>query len=164
MGQLAELVYERGKRYLGEILTYAAQSHESTGAEVLFWLNLPHRFYYVPPHPDRIVILLVQRNPAEGHAGIFCLPPLGQERRLAVASRSTYEGELAVDCSLQEPEQPRTVDLLRARRRRSQLGRENDPRRIPVRIIEGADGTLLVEGVGLPRAAYAPCQPGRGIV
>src|SRR5918997_3379422 len=137
MGQLGEIVYELGKCYLGERLTYAAQSQESIGAEVLFWLNLAHRFYDMHPHPDRIVVLLVQRNPAEGHAGFFRLPPLGQERRLAVASRSTYEGELAVEGSLQEPEQPWTFDLLRARRRRSQFGRENNPLRIYVWVAKG---------------------------
>src|SRR3712207_5689409 len=143
MGQLGEIVYELGKHYFGERLTYAAQPDESIGTEVLFWLNLAHRFNDVHPHPDRIVVLFVQRNPAEGQAGFFCLPPMGQERRLAVARRSTYEGHLAVEGSLQEPEQPRTFDLLRARRRRSQLGLDDDARSIPVRVIEGADGTLL---------------------
>src|SRR3712207_5659718 len=60
MGQLGEIVYELGKRYLGERLTYAAQSQESIGTEVAFWLNLAHRFNDVHPHPDRIVILLVE--------------------------------------------------------------------------------------------------------
>src|SRR3712207_6179723 len=96
MGQLGEVVYEFGKRYLGERLTYAAQCHESIGTEVLFWLNLAHRFYDVHPHPDRIVILLVESNPAERRPGFLCLLPLGQERRLAVASRRTYEGDLVV--------------------------------------------------------------------
>jgi hypothetical protein len=59
IGQLGEIVYKRGKRYLGERLTYAAQSRESIGTEVLFWRNLAHRFNDVHPHPDRIVILLV---------------------------------------------------------------------------------------------------------
>ena len=149
MGQLGELVYEGGKRYLGEIPTYAAQSHESIGAEVLFWLNLAHRFYDMHPHPNRIVILLVERNPAEGQAAFFCLPPLGQERRLAVASRSTYEGDLGVRGSLQEPEQPWACKLLRARRRRSQLGRYDNPRRIRMRVTIGADGTLLVSGTAI---------------
>ena len=149
MGQLGELVYEGGKRYLGEIPTYAAQSHESIGAEVLFWLNLAHRFYDMHPHPDRIVILLVERNPAEGHAAFFCLPPLGQERSLAVASRSTYEGDLAVRGSLQEPEQSGTHELLGAGRRRSQLGRYDNPRRIRNWVTNGVDGALLVSGAAI---------------
>src|SRR5918995_5350133 len=143
MGQPGEIVYKHGKRCLGERLTYAARSHKSIGTEVLFWLNLAHRFNDVHPHPDRIVVLLVQRNPAEGHAGFFCLPPLGQERRLAVARRSTYEGHLAVEGSLQKPEQSRTFDLLRARRRRSQLGLDDDARRMEVWVTRGLDYRLL---------------------
>src|SRR5215218_6681629 len=60
MGQLGEIVYELGKRYLGERLTYVAQPDESIGTEVVLWLNLAHRFNDVHPHPDRIVILLVE--------------------------------------------------------------------------------------------------------
>src|SRR3712207_4743021 len=62
IGQLGEVVYEFGKRYLGERLTYAAQSQESIGTEVLIWLNLAHRFYDVHPHPDRIVVLLDRKS------------------------------------------------------------------------------------------------------
>jgi hypothetical protein len=131
MGQPGEIVYKHGKRCLGERLTYAAQSHKSIGTEVLFWLDLAHRFNDVHPHPDRIVILLIETHPAECPAD-FCFLPLGKERRLAVASWSTYEGDLAVEGSLKKPEQPRTFDLLRARRRRSQFGCKNNPRRMYV--------------------------------
>ena len=91
--QLGELVYEGGQRYSDEPLPHSAHSHENIGPEVLaFWHNPAQRLYYVPPQPDRIVVLLVEGDPGEGQLGFFYLTPVGQERRLPVAGRGAYDG------------------------------------------------------------------------
>jgi len=77
MGYLSELVYEHGKHCLDEPLPRSAYSHKNIGSEVLSWRNPAQRFYYVPPHPDRIVVLLVDGDPSETQASFSCLMPLG---------------------------------------------------------------------------------------
>jgi hypothetical protein len=77
LGQLGELVYEHGKRYLDEPLPYGAHSPNNIGCEILFWHNLAQRLYHVHPQSDWIVILLVDGDPGERQAGFFCLKPLG---------------------------------------------------------------------------------------
>src|SRR5215203_3210031 len=97
MGQLDELVYERGKRGSHEPLPHGTHSNKSIGSEVLrFWHNLAQRLYYVSPQPNQIVVLLVEGNPGEGNLCIFYLTPVGKERRLPVAGRGAYNANLAV--------------------------------------------------------------------
>src|SRR5215207_4959387 len=76
-GQLGEPVYEHGKRYLDELLPYGGHRHKNFASEVHFRHNLAQRLYYVPPQPDRIIVLLVEGDPYEGQAGFFSLTPLG---------------------------------------------------------------------------------------
>ena len=71
MGQLGDLVYERGKRCFDEHLSRGAHAHENVGPEVLFWHDPAQRLYNVPPQPDRIVVLLVEGDPGEWHLGLF---------------------------------------------------------------------------------------------
>src|SRR5215217_7587777 len=97
LGHLGELVYERGERRLDEPLPHGAHSQENICSELLFfWHNLAQRLYYVPPQPDRIVVLLVEGDPRKGHLGFFYLTPVGKERRLPVAGRGAYNANLAV--------------------------------------------------------------------
>src|SRR5215204_5309996 len=96
MGQLGELVYEHGKRALVEPVSLGVHFPNNIGCEVLPWRNLAQSLHNVPPQPDRIVVLLVDGDPGEGQAGLFCSKPLGKERRLSVAGRGAYEGDLAV--------------------------------------------------------------------
>src|SRR5215211_5043246 len=78
IGQLGDLVYERGERRFDEPLPHGAHSQENIGSEFLFfWHNLAQRLYYVPPQPDRIVVLLVEGDPRKGHLGFFYLTPVG---------------------------------------------------------------------------------------
>src|SRR5215208_247596 len=78
LGHLGELVYERGERRLDEPLPHGAHSQENICSELLFfWHNLAQRLYYVPPQPDRIVVLLVEGDPRKGHLGFFYLTPVG---------------------------------------------------------------------------------------
>ena len=170
MRQLGELVYEHGKRYLDEPLPRGAHSHENIGPEVLFRHNPAQSFYNVPPHPDRIVVLLVEGDPGEGQASFYCSMPLGQERRLSVSRRGAYEGYLAVEGFPQELEQPGANQLLGARCRRPQLGLDDDAGRIEVWVAGGVDDCLPCP-VPLFRAAHthhtaaciaccdAPCRP-----
>src|SRR5215216_6880831 len=95
MGQVGKLVYEHGKRYPDESTPRGAHSHENIDSETLFWCNPAHRFYYMPPQPDGIVVLFVEGDPGEQSVGFFLLTPLGQEYRLSVAGRSAYEAHLA---------------------------------------------------------------------
>ena len=97
MGQLGELVYEHGERRLVEPAPTGAHSHENIGSEALFLRHdSAQRLDYVPPQPDRIVVLLVEGDPGEGHLGFFYLTPVGQERRLPVAGRGAYDADPAV--------------------------------------------------------------------
>ena len=78
MGQLGDLVYERGKRYSDEPLSHSAYSHQNIGSEVHFFWHYPaQRLHYVTPQPDRIVVLLVEGDPGEGHLCFFYLTPVG---------------------------------------------------------------------------------------
>src|SRR5215216_2956783 len=78
IGQLGDLVYERGERRFDEPLPHGVHSQENIGSEVLFfWHNLAQRLYYVPPQPYRIVVLLVEGDPRKGHLGFFYLTPVG---------------------------------------------------------------------------------------
>jgi hypothetical protein len=122
MGQFSEFVYERGKRYSDEVLPRGTHSHENIGSEVLFWHNPAQCLYYVPPQPDRIVVLLVQGDPGEGQIGFFYVTPVGQERGLPVAGGGAYDANFAVCGIAEEIEQPATDDLLGTRQRRPQLG------------------------------------------
>jgi hypothetical protein len=153
MGQLGELVYEHGKRCLEELLSCGAHSHHNIGSKVLLWHSLAQSLYYVPPQSDRIVVLLVEGDPGEGQVGFFCLTPLGQERRLPVAGRGANEGSLVVRGFLEECEQPGTEDLLGARRRRLQLGLEDNPGRISARIARGLNDTFS----SVQRRYLEPC-------
>ena len=157
MGQLGELVYERGKRCSDEPLPHGAYSHKNIGPEVLlFWHNLAQRLYYVPPQPDRIVVLLVEGDPGEGHLGFFYLTPVGQERRLPVAGRGANDVDLEVQGVPEKFEQPATDQLLRARQRRPQLGLEDDPRRIYARVARGVNDGILSPA---PLSSAAHAQP-----
>src|SRR5215213_11762713 len=119
MGQLGYLVDQRGKGCFEEPLAHGAHSRENIGSEVLFfWKNAAQRFYYVPPQPYRIVVLLVEGDPGERHLGFFYLTPVGQERRLPVAGRCAYHANFAVQGVVEELEQVATDQLLRTRRRR----------------------------------------------
>src|SRR5215218_340055 len=144
MGQLGDLVYEHGERYPGEPLPRGAHSHENIGPEVLlFWHGPAQRLHYVPPQPDRIVVLLVEGDPGEGHLGFFCSTPLGQERRLAVAGRGAYDAYRAVQGVMEELEQAATNQLLGTRQRRPQLGLENDPGRTSTWVTRHVNNGLL---------------------
>jgi hypothetical protein len=78
MGQIGELVYEPRKRYSDEPLPHSAHSQENIFSEVLlFWQNAAQRLYYVPPKPDRIIVLLVEGDPGEGQVGFIYLMPVG---------------------------------------------------------------------------------------
>src|SRR5215211_4545599 len=78
LGQLGELVYERGKRNSDEPLPHGTHSQKNICSEVLpFWHNAAQRLYYVPPKPDWIVVLLVEGDPGEGEFGFFYLTPVG---------------------------------------------------------------------------------------
>ena len=97
MGQLGDLVNERGKRYSDKPLPHGAHSHEDIGPEILFFrLGPVQRLDYVPPQPDRIIVLLVEGDPGEWHLGFFYLTPVCQERRLPVPGRGAYDAELAI--------------------------------------------------------------------
>src|SRR5215204_453617 len=96
MGQLGELVYERGKRHSDEVLPRDTHSRENIGCEVLYWHDLAPCLDYMPPQPNQIVVLLVEGNPGEGNLCIFYLTPVGKERRLPVAGRGAYNANLAV--------------------------------------------------------------------
>src|SRR5215213_5215486 len=101
------------------------------------------RLHYVPPQPYRIVVLLVEEDPGEGHLGFFYLTPVGQERRLPVAGRGAYDADFAVQGVPEELEQSATDQLLGSRRRRPQLGLENDPGRINAWVARGVNYALL---------------------
>src|SRR5215208_4480280 len=96
IGQLGELVYERGKRHSDEVLPRDTHSRENIGCEVLFWHDLAQCLDYMPPQPNQIVVLLVEGDPGEGNLCIFYLTPVGKERRLPVAGRGAYNANLAV--------------------------------------------------------------------
>ena len=95
------------------------------------------------PQPDRIVVLLVEGDPGEGHLCFFYLTPVSQERRLPVACRGAYDSYLEVQGVAEDFEQPATHQLLRTRQRRPQLGPEYDPGRISARIARGVNDSLL---------------------
>ena len=123
-----------------EPLPHGAQSNKHIGSEVLFfWHNPAQRLYYVPPQPDRIVVLLVEGDPGEGYLGFFYLTPVGQKRRLPVAGRGAYDANLAVQGVPEELEQPATDHVLGARQRRPQLGLEDDPGRIDAWVARGCE-------------------------
>src|SRR5215203_764490 len=144
IGQLDELVYERGKRGSHEPLPHGTHSNKSIGSEVLrFWHDLAQCLYYVSPQPDRIVVLLVEGDPSEGHLGFFYLPPVSQERRLPVAGRGAHDSYLEVQGVSEELEQPATDHVLGARQRRPQLGLEYDPGRINAWVARGLNNSLL---------------------
>src|SRR5215208_678314 len=144
IGQLDELVYERGKRGSHEPLPHGTHSNKSIGSEVLrFWHNLAQRLYYVSPQPDRIVVLLFEGDPSEGHLGFFYVPPGSQERRLPGAGRGAHDSYLEVQGVSEELEQPATDHVLGARQRRPQLGLEYDPGRINAWVARGLDNSLL---------------------
>ena len=139
MGQLGELVYEHGKRCLDEPLSHGAHSHENIGSKVLFFWHSPAQsLYYVPPQPDRIVVLLVEGDPGEGQLGFFYLTPLGQKRRLPVAGRGAYDAYLAVQSVL------RSSSNLR---RTSCSGRGNGARNLGLRTILGESALGSLEAV-----------------
>ena len=139
-----------GSAALEELLPYGAHFHKNIGSEVLFFRHNPAQsFYDVPPQPDRIVVLLVEGDPGEGHAGFLRPTPLGQERRLPIASRGAYEGDLAVQGFPEELEQPGTDQLLGAWRRRPQLGLEDDAGMIEVWLTGGANGKPPLSGVAI---------------
>ena len=144
MGQLGDLVDERGKRRFEEPLAHGAHSDENIGPEVLFlWHGPAQRLHYVPPQPGRIVVLLVEGDPGERHLGFFYSTPVGQERRLPVAGRGAYDANLAVQGVVEELEQPAANQLLWSRRRRPQLGLEYDPGRIAAWVPRDANYGLL---------------------
>src|SRR5215218_382524 len=59
MGQLGDLVYERGKRCSDEPRPHGAHPREYVGAEILYFRHDPaQRLHYAPPQPDRIVVLI----------------------------------------------------------------------------------------------------------
>src|SRR5215208_5933938 len=87
-GQLGEPIYYQGKRDLDEPPPSDAHSRKNVGSEVLCRCGQVQRFCYVPPHPDRVVVLLVEGDPGEGEVGFFYLTPVSQERRFPVASWS----------------------------------------------------------------------------
>jgi hypothetical protein len=142
----SEPVNEYGKHYLEELLPCGAHFHKSIGSEELFRCNPAQSFYDVPPEPHRIVVPLVEGDPGKGQVGFFCLTPLGQERRLAVACRGAYEGSLAVRRLSEKLEQSGMDQLLGARRRCPQLGLEDYPGRIDAWVASGVDGGLLGPG------------------
>src|SRR5919107_1273455 len=81
---LREVVFKKSD----EPLPRGTHSHENVGSKVLFFRHdLTQRLYYVSPQPNRIVILLVEGDPAKGHLGFFYLTPVGKQRRLSVAGR-----------------------------------------------------------------------------
>jgi hypothetical protein len=130
--------------YSGEPLPHGAHSHENIGTEVFpFWHDPPQRLNYVPPQPDRIVVLLVERDPGEGQVGFFYLTPVGQERRLSVAGRGAYDANLAIQGVPEGLQQPATDQLFGARQRRPQLGHENDPGRTNAWVTRGVNTGLL---------------------
>src|SRR5215203_7291649 len=87
-GQLGEPIYYQGQRCLDEPPPSDTHYRKNIGSEVLVWCDQVQRFYYVPPHPDRVVVLLVEGDPGDRQAIISCLKPLGKECRLPVASWS----------------------------------------------------------------------------
>ena len=170
MGQLGDLVYERGKRCLDETLSHGAHPRENIGSEIFFWHDQAQRLDYVPPQPDRIVVLLVEMDPGEGQIGFLYLTPVGQERRLPVASRGAYDANLALQGVVKELEQPATDDLLGTRQRRPQLGLEDDPGKIDAWVTRGVYNGLLrpaplsmaahthLRADGAPLAAQRVCR------
>ena len=81
------------------LLPHGAHPDENIGSEVPLLRHDPaQRLHYVPPQPDRIVVLLVEGDPGEGHLGFFYLTPVGQERRLPVAGRGAYDAHPALQC------------------------------------------------------------------
>ena len=157
IGQLGELVYERGERESGEPLPHGAHSHKNIGSEVLFlWHNPTQRLYYVPPQPDRIVVLLVEGDPGEGYLGFFYLTPVGQERRLPVAGRGAYDANLAVQGVPEELEQPATDHVLGAGQRHPQLGLEDDPGRIDAWVARGVNERSPLSSTTILSCARSP--------
>src|SRR5215213_5787478 len=96
MGQLGDLVYERGKRCLDVTLSHGAHPRENIGSEALFWHDPAQRLDDVPPQPDRIVVLLVKGDPGDEQIGFFYVTPVGQKRCLSVAGRGAYDANLAL--------------------------------------------------------------------
>src|SRR5918999_4837076 len=92
---------------------------------------------------SRIVVLLVEGDPGEGHLCFFYLPPVGQESRLPVAGRGAYDGYLEVQGVPENFEQPATDQLLGARQGRPQLGPQDDPGRISACLVRGVNEHLL---------------------
>src|SRR5829696_638330 len=153
--QLGELVYEPRKRYSDEPLSHGPHSHENIGSEVLFfWHNAAQRLYYVPPKPDRIVVLLVEGDPGEGQVGFFYLTPVGQECRLPVAGRGAYDAKLEVQGVPEALEQPATDHVLGARQRRPQLGLEDDPWRINAWVAGGLHNNDLLWSAPLTKGVH----------
>ena len=106
IGQLGDLVYERGERDFDEPLPHGAQSNKNIGSEVpCLWHDLAQGLYYMSPQPDRIVVLLVEGDPGEGHLCFFYLTPVSQERRLPVACRGAYDSYLEVQGVAEDFEQ-----------------------------------------------------------
>ncbi len=144
LGQLGDLVYERGKGYSDQLLPHGARTHRNLGSKVLLFRHNPaQRLYYVPPRPDRIVILLVEGDPRERQFVVFCSAPVGQDRRLPVAGRGAYHANPALLGVVKELEQPATDQLLGTRRRRPQLGFEDNPGSTSASVARGVNDDLL---------------------
>jgi hypothetical protein len=95
---------------------HGAHCDENIGSELLhLWHNLAQRLYNVSPQPYRIVILLVEGDPGEGHLCFLYLTPVGQERRLPVTGRGAYDSDFEFQGVPEKLEQPATHQLLGAR-------------------------------------------------
>src|SRR5215212_324278 len=155
IGQLRDLVYERGERRFDEPLPHGAHSQENIGSEVLFFRqDLAQSLYYVSPQPYRIVVLLVEGDPGEGHLGFFYLTPVGQKGRLSVAGRGAHDANLGIQSVPEEPEQLATDQLLGTWCRRPQFGFEYDPGRIFAWVAQGVNNGILSSPAPLFRAAH----------
>src|SRR5215212_1931951 len=75
--ELGQPVYECGKRRFDKLRPNGAQPYNTIAAESFPWRDLAQRLCDVPPQSDRIVILLVERDPDERQVTFFGSTPLG---------------------------------------------------------------------------------------